>query len=63
MWLLGFELMTFRRAVGIFNCQAISPAPLFLAYIDIEILAISFSKYGEHSWCTLGIQVYYRNEC
>jgi hypothetical protein len=27
MWLLGFELRTFRRAVGALKCWAISPAP------------------------------------
>jgi hypothetical protein len=28
MWLLGFELRTFGRAVGALNCWAISPAPV-----------------------------------
>jgi hypothetical protein len=27
MWLLGFELRTFGRAVGALNCWAILPAP------------------------------------
>jgi hypothetical protein len=27
MWLLGFELRTFRRAVSVLNHWAISPAP------------------------------------
>jgi hypothetical protein len=33
MWLLGFELRTFRRTVGALNHRAISPALFFLEYI------------------------------
>ena len=39
IWLLGFELMTFRRAVSALNCWAISPAPSLLSteYAQREI--------------------------
>jgi hypothetical protein len=32
MWLLGFELRTFRRAVSALNLWAISPAPSVFFY-------------------------------
>jgi hypothetical protein len=37
MWLLGFELMTFKRAVSAFNHRAISPAQtqVLLSHLSI----------------------------
>jgi hypothetical protein len=36
MWLLGFELRTFRRAVSVLNCWAISPAPILLFSVYVH---------------------------
>jgi hypothetical protein len=36
MWLLGFELRTFRRAVSALNCRVISPALLSVLIWELK---------------------------
>jgi hypothetical protein len=43
MWLLGFELRTFGRAIGAFNHGAISPA-------------LDMTFYKAESYCSKGIR-------
>jgi hypothetical protein len=53
MWLLGFELRTFRRAVSALNHRAISPA-LFLVLnrVTIAVTKNNFERIG-FIWVTV----------
>ena len=42
MWLLGFKLRTFGRAVSVLNCWAISPAPVPAFLVRGQILGRKF---------------------
>ena len=51
MWLLGFELRTFRRTVGALNHWAISPAPFLLFIVEVWgfSLGLCACMLGKHS--------------
>jgi hypothetical protein len=65
MWLLGFELRTFRRAVSALNHWAISPAPYgsFNTTASVLITPCTLNRLCWGLWVSLDIYLIYVCEC
>ena len=55
MWLLGFELGTFGRAVSFLTCWTISPAPIFFILSSLISVKFLLQHFRELEVCFLSV--------